>query len=134
MRGRRLDWWLTAAVLVHLLITFAHGSAHDGGGVALTTGQSAFVFIVILAGPIAGLIASYFTMRIGGWIVAATMCAALIFGVVNHFVIVSPDHVSQVPSAWRSLFTTTAWLLIGSEALGTAAGLRVALESRRVGP
>jgi hypothetical protein len=52
------------------------------------------------------------------------MAGSLIFGLVNHFVVVSADHVTQVAAEWRSLFTVTAALLVASEAAGVAAGLR----------
>lgn len=124
--------WLTAAVLGHLIISVLHGRAHDGGQVAITRGQTLFVFVVILAAPLAGLAVSFVRARAGGLIVAASMAGSLVFGLVNHFLIVSPDHVSQVAPEWRSLFTITAALLVASEAFGVYAGLRSAM-GRKVG-
>lgn len=66
--------------------------------------------------------------RLGGWLIAITMTSSL-FGVVNHFVLVSPDHVAHVDPQWRGLFTTTAVLLAVTEALG--AGLAIGLLRRR---
>ena len=117
-------WWLASAVLAHFVISAAHGSAHDGGHVALTPFQSFFVYSVILAGPFVGLAASFWRRRIGGLLVATTMAASLVFGVINHFVIISPDHVSQVAPEWRSKFTASAVLLVVTEAAGVVAGLR----------
>jgi hypothetical protein len=73
MRTKRFDGWLAAAVIAHLLISALHGRAHDGGHVALTAGQSLFVYTVILAGPLVGLAVSFIRARVGGFIVAATM-------------------------------------------------------------
>lgn len=126
MKTKRLDYWLAAAVGVHLLISIVHGRAHDGGHVALTPGQSLFVYGVILAGPLVGLFTSFANPRLGGLIVAATMFGSLVFGLVNHFIIVSPDHVSQVVAEWRPLFTASAVLLLASESAGVVAGLRSA--------
>jgi hypothetical protein len=127
MRAKRLDWWLAAAVLGHFLISAIHGRAHDGGHVAITPGQSLFVYSVILIGPLVGLAVSLVRIRLGAAIVAATMAASLVFGLVNHFIIMSPDHVSQVAPEWQTLFTTSAVLLIVSEAGGVVAGLRRAI-------
>jgi hypothetical protein len=127
MRAKRIDGWLTTAVIAHLLISALHGRAHDGGHVALTAGQSLFVYSVILAGPLVGLAASFVRRRTGGLIVAATMTGALLFGLINHFLIISADHVSQVDPNWRTLFTATALLLIASECAGALAGARAAV-------
>jgi hypothetical protein len=59
------------------------------------------------------------------------MAGSLVFGVVNHFVIVSPDHVSHVPAEWSTLFTVTAVLLAVLEAAGTAAGVLSARQTVR---
>ena len=124
MRAKRFGGWLAAVVLGHLLVSVLHGRAHDGGHVALTAAQSLFVFVVILAGPLAGLAVTFASRRAGGAIVALTMAASLLFGLINHFIIVSPDHVSQVAPEWRSLFASTAVLLMLTEAAGVVAGLR----------
>ena len=124
MKTKRLDWWMAAAVLAHLVVTLAHGRAHDGGHVALGAAGYAFVLTVIVAGPLAGLALSLIQRRAGAIVVASTMAGALVFGVVNHFVFISPDHVSQVADEWRPLFTATAWLLVVSEVAGLATALR----------
>lgn len=127
MGTKRFDWWLASAVLGHLVISALHGRAHDGGHVGLTPAQSFFVYSVILAGPIVGLALSLAARRIGGAVVAATMGASLLFGLINHFIIVSPDHVSQVVPEFRTAFATTAVLLVVTEAAGVVAGLRSAV-------
>jgi hypothetical protein len=132
MKGKRLDRWLTAAVLSHLALTFLHGSAHSGGHVLLSPAQSVFVFAVILIGPVAGLAWSYVNPLAGGFLAGAAMAASLVFGVVNHFIIISPDHVTQVVAEWRPLFTASAILLVVSEAAGIVAGLRGAFRGREV--
>src|SRR3954471_10352211 len=127
MGTKRFDWWLAAAVLCHLFIAVFHGRAHDGAHVALTPAQTLFVYSVIVIGPIIGLAVSLAARRIGGALVAATMAASLLFGLINHFIIVSPDHVSQVVPAFRTAFTATAALLFVSEAAGVVVGLRSAI-------
>jgi MFS family permease len=115
---------LAAAVLIHLAISVVHGAAHDGAQVPLSLAGNLFVYIVILAGPIAGLIASRWFPREGAWIVAGSMAGALLFGLINHFIIDGPDHVPQVAAEWRSLFGVTAALLVVSEAAGVVLGIR----------
>ena len=97
--GSRPDNWLTAVVLTHLVITFVHGAAHQGAAVPLGLLGTIFVVLVIEVGPLAGLAVARFRPSLGGWIVAASMAGALVFGFVNHFILISPDHVSHVNRA-----------------------------------
>lgn len=117
---------LTAVVLIHLAINIVHGRAHTGADVPLPLAGTLFVFIVILAGPIVGLVLSRWRPRAGGWVVAACMAGALVFGLVNHFIIDGTDHVARVAAEWRSLFGVTAALLVIVEAVGVIVGIRSA--------
>ena len=105
---------------MHLAISLVHGSAHAGAQVPLPLAGTLFVYIVILAGPLAGLAAFAWSRRAGALIVAVSMAGALIFGLVNHFIIGGADHVAHVAAEWRTLFGTTAALLVVSEAVGVA--------------
>ena len=122
---------LTAIVLLHLAISIVHGQAHSGAAIPLPLWANLFVYIVILAGPLAGLAVARWRPAAGAWIVAASLAGSLVFGFVNHFVIAGPDHVDHVAAQWRALFRSTALLLIVSEAAGVAVGLRSALRVRR---
>jgi hypothetical protein len=125
--------WLTAAVLVHLVVSTVHGAAHSEAHVPLSRAANLFVFAVILAGPLVGLAVASFTERIGSWVIAVTMASALVFGCVNHFVLAGPDHVSQVAERWRPIFTTTAVLLAAIEGLASVLAIRVA-RGRKIAP
>ena len=94
------------------------GRPHTGAHVPLSPAANLFVVIVVLAGPVIGLALTWPAARIGNWLVAATMGSALVFGVVNHFVFASPDHVGHVDPQWQLLFATTAVLLSVTEAIG----------------
>jgi hypothetical protein len=120
----RSTWrWLAILVLAHLVVSIVHGMAHVDANVPLTLPQIAFVVIVILAGPLVGLAMTWPSPRIGGWLIALTMAASLVFGVVNHFVVESPDHVAQVTGESSTLFAATAVLIVVTEALGTAVAI-----------
>jgi hypothetical protein len=127
-------WALSAVVLVHLAINIAHGQAHEGAQVPLSFAAALFVYIVILAGPLAGLALSVWRPVAGAWLVAATMAGALVFGLINHFIIAGPDHVGHVAAEWRTLFGVTAALLLVSEAAGVATAIWCAARNVRRGP
>jgi hypothetical protein len=114
---------LAAVVLTHLGINVVHGSAHTGAVVPLSVFGTLFVYSVILAAPLVGLVLWRWRPRLGGWLVAASMGAALVFGLVNHFVIAGSDHVSHVAADWRLLFGVTAVLLVVCEAVGAVVGV-----------
>jgi hypothetical protein len=122
--------WLTAAVLAHLVVSLVHGFAHAQAQVPLSLAANLFVYIVILAGPLIGLALTWPVERIGSWLIAVTMAGALVFGVVNHFMLSSPDHVAHVDPQWRPLFATTALLLSVTEALACGLAIRLAREWR----
>ena len=122
----RTIWkWMAATVLVHLLVSMIHGAAHAWASVPMSQAANLFVFVVILAGPLIGLGISFRTRLYGGVVVALTMAASLVFGVVNHFLIDSPDHISHIATLWSRLFVTTAVLLTITELLGLAFALRL---------
>lgn len=118
-----MGWLLTAVVLIHLAISIIHGQAHAGAAIPLPLASTLFVYIVILAGPLAGLALGVWRPRAGAILVAASLAGALVFGLINHFVIAGPDRVDHVAAEWRPLFHVTALLLVVSEAAGVAVAL-----------
>ena len=122
---------LVSIVLAHLAINIVHGQAHTGAHVPLSPAAAAFVFIVILAGPLFGLAVFRWRRRAGAWIVAASFAGSLVFGLVNHFIIPGADRVDHVSQEWRTLFGVTAALLLASEAAGVAIAVRSALRAAR---
>jgi hypothetical protein len=124
MKRERIDWWLAVIVLGHLAITMVHGAAHQSAHVPIAWWAQLFVLIVIVIAPIVGLGLSIRSPRTGVALVAISMAGSLVFGLVNHFLIVSPDHVQEVAAAARPLFATTAVLLVLSEAAGAVLALR----------
>jgi hypothetical protein len=115
----------TVIVLAHLAVSLLHGAAHSGAAVPLSALQNAFVWIVILAGPLVALWMIWTGRRFGPELLALTMGGSLVFGIVNHFVVESPDHVAHITSeAWRLPFQLSAAGLALLEAAGTAVGIR----------
>jgi hypothetical protein len=123
--------WLAVVVLVHLVVSIVHGAAHSGARVPLSPASNLFVLVVILAAPVIGLMLTWPAERMGSWLIAVAMAGSLAFGVVNHFVIASPDHVAHVASQWQPLFATTAVLLALTEAAGAVIAIRVAGEGKK---
>jgi hypothetical protein len=120
--------WLGGVVIAHLAIAFLHGAAHAQAHVPMSRSANLFVVVVILAGPMMGLAWALRSRRLGAWLIGLTMAASLVFGVGNHFVLATPDHVSHVDPQWQPLFAATAVLLAIMEALGSVLAVRIARE------
>lgn len=114
---------LAALVIVHLVVAVVHGVAHGGAHVPLTPVAVAFVIVVIQFGPLVGLALTLVQPRGGAAVVAASMAGALLFGLVNHFVLPGSDNILRVDADWRMLFSSTAALLALIEAGGTIVGV-----------
>lgn len=115
---------LSVVVLAHLSVTLLHGRAHAIAAVPLSSVSAAFIGIVIVAAPLAGVAMTRYTRTAGHWMLACSMTGAFVFGLVNHFVIESPDHVAHVTTAAAPLFATTAVLLLMLEAVSCMLALR----------
>ena len=120
--------WLVGIVIAHLGISLIHGAAHAQANVPMSPAANLFVFGVILAGPLIGLALALRSRRVGGWVIGITMAASLVFGIVNHFVMASADHVAHVDPRWQPLFAATAVQVAITEALGCAVAIRVVRE------
>ena len=126
--------YVTFFVLVHLLITVAHGASHRALQVGLTQSGTAFVGLVIVIAPLLAMWLVWGTRRRFGFgLLAASMFASLLFGLYHHFLIEGADHVhSQPPGLWGATFVITAYGLLVAEALGTWLGMHfLRSENRR---
>ena len=115
----------TVSVLAHLVVSIIHGRAHEGLGVGLSSWQNMYVLIVIvIAPPIAMLLIWTRLARPGLVLLVISMAGSLIFGVVYHYIVISPDHVSHLPPGdAQGLFRMTALLLVVTELSGVVVGL-----------
>ncbi len=120
-------------VIVHFAVTLWHGIAHFNIPVPLTAMQTAFVGIVIVLMPAVGA-GLLWTPRkqTAAWVITVSMFASLMFGLINHFVLYSPDYVMEVPEhAWRHAFVLSAALVAIAETAGTVVGAVAAFTLRR---
>jgi hypothetical protein len=117
-------------VLAHIVMNVIHGTAHQQLGVSISDFQSAYVFLVTLVAPIVAVIMLLFLNKTnillgGAWLLFVSMLASLLFGIVYHIVIPSPDNiftVMQNPSLYSVVFTSTAILLLIVEGVGIWVG------------
>lgn len=126
--GRTHGAWPIAAILVvivHAAALLAHEVAHRRLGIDLAPWQTAYAYVVIVAGPLVALVLVRVRPRIGYALLALTMAGAVAFTVYHHYVAVSPDHVAHLPSGdARALFRWTAAALALLQAAGVAVGWR----------
>ena len=123
----------TVAVLAHLAVMMLHGQAHDKLSVGLSSWQNIYVLVVIAIAPLVAMLLLWtrFT-RPGLLVLVVSMAASLIFGVVYHYIVVSPDHVSHLPPGdAQGQFRVTAMLLVLTELFGVVVGL-LGLRSNKV--
>jgi hypothetical protein len=111
---------VTIVAIVHAIVVALHGLAHQIIPVPLSLAQSLFVGIVIVLAPVVAAVLVWTPFdRIGSWLFCGSMTGSLLFGIYNHFITISPDHLSQIPlEGWGVLFQVTAILLLVTEGLG----------------
>ncbi|MBW4518706.1 MAG: hypothetical protein KME16_03105 [Scytolyngbya sp. HA4215-MV1] len=115
----------TAIVVLHAITHGLHGLAHVKIPVPLSSLQSVFIVAVIFLAPIIAAILLWTKFhRIGNWFLLSSMAGAILFGVYNHLLVISSDHVSQVSFAnWGLLFQITATLTLIIDGLGCWIGV-----------
>ena len=124
-RRRNIVLLSTVSVLAHLVVSIIHGRAHEGLAVGLSSWQNMYVLIVIVIAPLIAMLLIWTRLaRAGLVLLVISMAGSLIFGVVYHYIVISPDHVSHLPPGEaQGLFRTTALLLVLTELFGLLVGL-----------
>jgi hypothetical protein len=114
----------TIIVIIHALAVILHGLAHREIPVPLSPFQHWFVASIIVVAPIAAMILLWTPLQqLGSWLLLCSMAGALLFGVYHHFIVLSPDRISQVPLTDGGIvFHITAILLSLTEGIGCAIG------------
>jgi hypothetical protein len=114
-------------VNLHLAVSVIHGLAHLADGVIPGPLDAAFIVGVITVAPI--LAAALLWQKKGfpgALLLALSMAGALVFGLVQHFLLPGPDNVAQQGTGlWPLVFQITALLLVPLEGLGCWLGLRL---------
>jgi hypothetical protein len=89
---------ISTLVVIHLIASLWHGDAHTVLDISLPGLKNLFVYVVIVAGPIAGA-ALIWTRHfaLGAGLVAVSMVGALVFGVYHHYILISPDNIAHLP-------------------------------------
>jgi len=122
-----------AVIVLHVVVTAAHGAAHANLNITMNTWQNVYIFVVILLLP---LVAGFLILRrarVGYAILFLSMLGALVFGGYYHFVLAGADNVTTVAHhaahTWAQLFQVSAVLIAVLELAGVAAGVAGARES-----
>jgi hypothetical protein len=104
----------TTIVIFHMIAHGLHGLAHIEIPVSLSLLQSMFIGTVILLIPILAAVLLWTPFDyLGSWLLLSSMAGAILFGFYNHFIVISPDHVSHVAfTGWGWLFQITAILTL----------------------
>lgn len=118
------------AVFIHLVFGAVHAVAHQILGVELSWLQLIYIVLVITLAPLVAALLFWKRLKNeGAALLFISLAGSLMFGVFNHFLAISPDHVSRVGElprkSWVFLFQITAVLLALSEAFGIWAAWRV---------
>ena len=97
-------------VLLHHGIAYHHGNQHTLLAIDMAFWQTAFINGIILVLPLIGAILVMTRWRIaGGYAVLLGMLGALVFGIVHHYMLVSPDHISHLPAAETHIHHAFIW-------------------------
>jgi hypothetical protein len=132
--SRFAGWLGTAAVVVHGIPLVLHGMAHAQLAIYLPSVlANIYIGVVLYLAPVvAACLLWAGRIRFGAWLLIGSMVGSLIFEGYNHFLVMSPDHVSQVPAGtWGDIFRITAVASVITEILGFAVGIFIVSAARR---
>ena len=132
MNARRACLWIVAA---HSIVAMLHNQAHQQIDVAISSAQNAFALSVIFVAPIVAAVLLWRGReRIGAALLTASLLGSFIFGVVNHFMLDSPDQLAHIVSSnWGNVFIISAYALAATELAGIIAGSALLSSSNRAG-
>jgi len=131
----RFPAWLgAAAVVLHGVPLVLHGIAHAKLEIYLeSTLANIYILVVLYVAPVvAACLLWVGRTRTGAWLLFWSLLGSLVFELYHHFLVMSSDHVSQVPAGtWGDIFRVTATLSLITEVLGCAAALVIRWTARR---
>jgi uncharacterized MnhB-related membrane protein len=116
-----------AIIVLHAVVTVAHGAAHSTLKILMNGWQNTYIFIVIVLLPLVAGFLIWKRKRLGYLILFLSMLGALVFGGYYHFVLAGADNVSTVGhhamTSWAQVFQVSAVLLALVELAGVVAGV-----------
>ena len=138
MNSRTLKLAALGLVAIHFIVVVLHSFAHQLLSVNASPAQLAFIFPVIIVGPVvAGVMLPKFE-KFGTVLLTASMIGSFVFGVYYHFIAETIDHVAHVaqlePHFWSQMFLATSFLLAISESLGAVVGLLLLVRASTTAP
>lgn len=117
----------TWVVWLHVLVVILHAIAHFGAHVLPASFfDDAFVVVVIMIAPVVALflLKNAHLSRLGALLLFLSMLGALLYGLVNHFLLPGADNATRMsPGVWQLPFLVTSYLLLVLEAAGSVVGL-----------
>ena len=122
---KKFTKYATLIVVLHLIVVGIHGFAHQIIPIPMSIVQYLLIIAIITIAPIVAIVLlQRKSLDTGIALLFGSMSVALVFGIYNHFFVISPDYVSQIPpTSWGKVFQITAVLLMISETLGVGVGL-----------
>ena len=117
----------TWVVWLHVLVVIIHAVAHFGAHVLPASFfDYAFVVVVVMIAPVVALflLNNAPLSRLGALLLFLSMLGALLYGLVNHFLLPGADNATHMsPGVWQLLFLVTSYLLLILEAAGSVVGV-----------
>jgi len=117
----------TWVVWLHVLVAILHSVAHVGMHVLPASFfDYAFIVVVIMIVPVVALflLKNAPLSRLGALLLFFSMLGALLYGLVNHFLLSGADNATHMsPGVWQLPFLVTSYLLLILEAAGSIIGV-----------
>lgn len=126
MKTRHVAALGTAVVIVYVVTIFTHGAAHARLAIRISNAQNSFVWAVMLISPLLAMILLWTSMqRMGLYLLALSMAAAIPFDLYFHFIAPGPDNALQQRTSglWPATFVITAYLLLLFAVVGVLVGV-----------
>ena len=117
----------TWVVWLHVLVVILHAVAHIGAHVLPASFfDNTFVVVVIMMAPVGALFLLKYTQLtwLGALLLFLSMLGALLYGLVNHFLLAGADNATDMsPGVWQLPFLVTSYLLLILEVAGSVVGV-----------
>jgi hypothetical protein len=117
----------TWVVWLHVLVAILHSVAHvEMHVLPASFFDYAFIVVVILIAPVVALflLKNAPLSRLGALLLFLSMLGALLYGLVNHFLLPGADNATHMsPGVWQLPFLVTSYLLLVLEAAGSVIGV-----------